>query len=232
MRRPASAGALRGKTVLITGGASGLGATVAEQLGEDDACLVIADRAFDVALDRTTALAENGIDALPIELDVGDEADVRRSIAEVRKRFGRLDVVVNNVEIGIRASIAELASDEWERVVRTNLTGPFLIAKHAASALAANDAKPRGHLVNIASVQCQGEWPNPAACHVTKWGLLGLSQALRAELEPRGIKVTALMSAGMRTPYLLEASPGIDPAALQDSAHVARALRAMLAVAG
>ncbi|MEW6707235.1 MAG: SDR family oxidoreductase [Pseudomonadota bacterium] len=221
---------LKGKTVIITGGARGLGAAIAETLGEAGARLVIADMATDLATQRTNALVERGIEATWVPLDVGDERQVERTVAQVRERFGRLDVLVNNAAIDITVPIAELAGGDWERVVRTNLTGPFYMAKHVVAAMGARSGQGgvAGHIVNIASTASKRAWPNAAAYHATKWGLLGLSHALHAELRPRGIKVSAIVAGGMRTPFLLDRFPDIDPNVLQDPKNVAQAVKFVL----
>jgi short-subunit dehydrogenase len=101
------------------------------------------------------------------------------------------------------------------------------MTKYAVAAMLANEGRG-GHIVNIASTASKRAWPNAAAYHATKWGLLGLSHALHAELRPRGIKVSAVVAGGMRTPFLLDRFPDIDPAVLQDPIHVARAVRYVL----
>ena len=85
-----------------------------------------------------------------------------------------------------------------------------------------------GHIVNVASTAAKRAWPNASAYHASKWGLLGLSQALHAELRPHGIKVTSVIAGGMRTPFLLERFPDIDVGTLQDPADVAAAIKAVL----
>lgn len=217
------ASSLRGRVVVITGGAGGLGAATGRVLGLDGAHVVLADLVPERAEAAAEALAAQDITALGLALDVGDEAQVQRLLAAVRERFGRVDAVVNNAAIDITVPIAELAADDWERVVRTNLTGPFLMAKHAAAAM-----EKGGHIVNIASTASKRAWPNAAAYHATKWGLLGLSHALHAELRPRGIKVSAVVAGGMRTPFLLDRFPDIDTGTLQDPMNVARAVRFVL----
>jgi len=82
--------------------------------------------------------------------------------------------------------------------------------------------------VNVASTAAKRAWPNASAYHASKWGLLGLSHALHAELRPQGIRVTAVIAGGMRTPFLLDRFPDIDPATLQEPANVARAIRQVL----
>jgi NAD(P)-dependent dehydrogenase (short-subunit alcohol dehydrogenase family) len=214
---------LRGKVVIITGGARGLGAATAQALGVVGAQVVIADLDLARARERTAALADLHIPTVPVALDVGDEQQVQTLIAQVRERFGRLDVVVNNAAIDVTAPIGELSSADWDRVVRTNLTGPFLMSKYAA------DVMGRGaHIVNVASTASKRTWPNAAVYHATKWGLLGLSHALHAELRPRGIKVSAVVAGGMRTPFLLDRFPDIDPKLLQDPMNVARTIRFVL----
>lgn len=220
---------LRGQVVVITGGSRGLGAAIAQVLGESGMTPVIADLAIERAQNRVAVLADAGIEAFAVPLDVGDDAQVASALAQVRERFGRLDAVINNAAIDITVPIAELAADDWERVLRTNLTGPFLVAKHAAAIMGPKTAGGGGgHIVNIASTASKRAWPNAAAYHATKWGLLGLSHALHAELRPQGIKVSAVVAGGMRTPFLLDRFPDIDPGVLQDPLNVANAVRFVL----
>jgi NAD(P)-dependent dehydrogenase (short-subunit alcohol dehydrogenase family) len=220
---------LHGQVVVITGGSRGLGAAIAQVLGEAGMRPVIADLAIERAQDRVAVLADAGIEAVAMPLDVGDDAQVHAMLSKVRERFGRLDAVINNAAIDITVPIAELAADDWERVLRTNLTGPFLVAKHAAAIMGPKTASGGGgHIVNIASTASKRAWPNAAAYHATKWGLLGLSHALHAELRPQGIKVSAVVAGGMRTPFLLDRFPDIDPGVLQDPLNVANAVRFVL----
>lgn len=215
--------ALRGKVVVITGGSRGLGAATAQTLGAAGAQLVLADLDLTRARERAALLAERHIPSVAMSVDVGDEGQVRELIGRVCERFGHVDVVVNNAAIDITAPIGELDGAAWERVVRTNLTGPFLMIKYALEVMSRG-----GHIVNVASTASKRAWPNAAAYHATKWGLLGLSHALHAELRPRGIKVSAIVAGGMRTPFLLDRFPDLDPGLLQDPMNVARAIRFVL----
>lgn len=220
---------LQGQVIIITGGSRGLGAAIAQVLGEEGALLVIADLALERAQDRVASLAESGIQAVAMPLDVGDEEQVRQVISATRERFGRLDAVINNAAIDITVPLSELSSTDWERIVQTNLTGPFLMAKYAAAAMGPKtDQGGGGHIVNIASTASKRAWPNAAAYHATQWGLLGLSHALHAELRPQGIKVSAVVAGGMRTPFVLDRFPDVDTSLLQDPLNVARAVRFML----
>jgi NAD(P)-dependent dehydrogenase (short-subunit alcohol dehydrogenase family) len=109
--------------------------------------------------------------------------------------------------------------------VAANLNGPFMMAKYASEEMKRNGA---GQIVNIASTAAKRAWPNAAPYHASKWGLLGLSHAMHAELRPHGIKVTAVIAGGMRTPFLLDRFPDIDITTLQEPANVARAVKSVL----
>jgi NAD(P)-dependent dehydrogenase (short-subunit alcohol dehydrogenase family) len=211
---------LQGRVVLVTGGGQGLGAAVCEELAAAGATVLVADRSARV---HETVAALRARDARVEALvgDVGEEADVQRFVDHARTAHGGLDAVVNNAGIDVTTDIESLRVDQWDAVMRTNLRGPFLLAKLALPLL----RERKGDIVNIASTAAKRGWPNASAYHASKWGLLGLSYALHAELRPAGVRVTAIIAGGMRTPFLLERFPDLDPAKLQDPRNVARAVR-------
>jgi len=214
---------LDGRVILVTGGGSGLGAALCEQLAAEGARVAVSDIDEQRANAVAGNLKEGGADVMACIMDVGVAADVAECMDAVVRQFGKLDAIVNSAGIDVTASIDQLDTDIWERVLRTNLTGPFLMAK-----LGKNRLSPGGHIVNVASTAARRAWPNASAYHASKWGLLGLSHALHAELRGMGIKVSAVIAGGMRTPFLLDRFPDIDNASLQDPANVARAVRFVL----
>ncbi|MVW73185.1 SDR family oxidoreductase [Bordetella sp. 15P40C-2] len=214
---------LEGRVVLVTGGGSGLGAAICEMLAKEGAKVALADIHEQRAQTAAQRLRDEGANIMPCSMDVGVADDVRRTMEAVVAQFGKLDAIVNNAGIDVTAPIDELDTDVWERVLRTNLTGPFLMAK-----LGKDHLSPGGHIVNIASTAARRAWPNASAYHASKWGLMGLSHALHAELRGKGLKVSAVVAGGMRTPFLLDRFPDIDASTLQDPANVARAVRFVL----
>ncbi len=211
---------LEGKTVLVTGGARGLGAAICRELARDGATLVVADLNLSGAQSVAESLQGKG---RAVKLDVTAETDV----ASVLERIGRFEVLINNAAVDYTLPIDEISVAQWDAVIDVNLRGPFLMSKHAARIMKANGS---GHIVNIASTASKRAWPNAAAYHASKWGLLGLSHALHAELRPHRIKVSAVVAGGMRTPFLLERFPDIDPGVLQDPANVAATIRFLLSL--
>jgi NAD(P)-dependent dehydrogenase (short-subunit alcohol dehydrogenase family) len=216
---------LDGKTVLVTGGGRGLGAAICATLARERARVIVADIDATLAQRSCEALEAHGTPAHPMALDVGDEEQVKACMQQIERQFQRLDAVVNNAGIDVTRAIDELDTHDWDRVVRTNLRGPFLAAKYAAPMMRRQGS---GAIVNIVSTAAKRAWPNATAYHASKWGLLGLSHALHAELRPHGIKVSAVVAGGMRTPFLLDRFPDIDVSTLQDPEHVASAVKFLL----
>ncbi|MFY3138260.1 SDR family oxidoreductase [Achromobacter xylosoxidans] len=214
---------LKGRVVLVTGGGSGLGQALCAMLAGEGARVAVADIDERRAQQLAERLQAEGGDVMGCVMDVGVVRDVQDGLDAVVRRFGRLDAVVNSAGIDVTAPIGKLDADVWERVLRTNLTGPFLMAK-----LAKDRLSPGGHIVNVASTAARRAWPNASAYHASKWGLMGLSHALHAELRAEGLKVSAVIAGGMRTPFLLDRFPDIDVDTLQDPANVARAVRFVL----
>jgi NAD(P)-dependent dehydrogenase (short-subunit alcohol dehydrogenase family) len=200
---------LNGKCAFVSGGAGGLGAAICVELARAGATVVAAD------------MKEGSL----IKLDVTDDQAVAAALNGVVKRHGRLDILVNNAAIDVTVPIDDLTIAQWDAVMRVNLRAPFVLSKHAARLMKAQGG---GHIVNIASTASKRAWPNASAYHASKWGLLGLSHALHAELRPHRIKVSAVVAGGMRTPFLLDRFPDIDPQVLQDPANVAATVRFVL----
>jgi NAD(P)-dependent dehydrogenase (short-subunit alcohol dehydrogenase family) len=215
---------LAGKTVLVTGGASGLGAALSLLLAQSGANVVVGDLP-DRADNFAQSLEGNGGQIQGLGLDVADPAAAEKAIADTVARFGKLDVLINNAGTDKTLPIGELTTDDWLRVINTNLNGPFLMAKFASDYMRKAGG---GHIINIASTAAKRAWPNASAYHASKWGLLGLSHAMHAEFRPDRIKVTAVIVGGMRTPFLLDRFPDIDINTLQDPMNVARAVKSVL----
>ena len=211
---------LKHKVVLVTGGGQGLGAAICGDLASAGAHVFVADRS-ERAEAVSATLTNEGARAFALRGDVGDPDDVQRFIGEVQSRAGRLDAVVNNAGIDRTTGVDTLEVDDWDAIIRTNLRGPFLLSKFALPLL----RESQGDIVNVASTAAKRGWPNASAYHASKWGLLGLSYALHAEFRAHKVRVTAVIAGGMRTPFLLERFPDLDPSKLQDPRDVARAVR-------
>jgi len=216
---------LEGRVVIVTGGASGLGAAICTRLASDGAHVVIADLSSASAAQVAERLAGARGRVRTHTADIGCPDQAATLVQSVIDEFGRLDVLVNNAGVDRTVAVEALAVSDWERIVRTNLTAPFLLARAAIPHMRGRGS---GAIVNITSTAARRAWPNAAAYHASKWGLLGLSHALHAELREARIRVTAVIAGGMRTPFLLDRFPDLDVERLQDPEDVAETVRMVL----
>jgi NAD(P)-dependent dehydrogenase (short-subunit alcohol dehydrogenase family) len=220
-------GVLEGRVALITGAASGLGAATARLLAAAGMRVAVADLGEAASSAVTEAITSDGGEAIPIRLDVRDEASGAAAVDATLAAFGGLDVLVNNAGTDVTKPLEAMTPDELERVLRVNLHGPALMTRAALPALRRS---PAPHVVNVASTAAKRAWAEASAYHASKWGLLGLSHALHAELRPAGIKVTAIVAGGMRTPFILDRFPDVDPGVLQDPVNVAATIRFVISL--
>jgi hypothetical protein len=163
---------------LVTGGAKGIGRAVARHLLDTGWRLGIIDLA-DSGLRR--AFPPRNRNVLAIDGDVRDEATVANAVGAIVHRFDRLDAVVSNAGIMIRKPIRRLTLAEWHRVIDTNLTAAFLLARAAEKPL----RKARGAIVTIASTRALMSEPNTESYSATKGGLVALTHALAISLGPK-----------------------------------------------
>ncbi len=198
---------LGGKVVLITGASRGLGRALALAFAREGVNLVINSRSEDSLGQVAGESQETGAEVLAISADVSAESDVERLVDESVRRFGRIDVLVNNAGLlGPRVPIVEYPEDEWRRVLDANLTAPFLLSKAVIPHIPEG-----GSIVNVTSgvsVEGRAEW---GAYSVSKFGMEGLTQILAAELKDRGIRVNSVNPGGMRTEMRAAAYPDEDP---------------------
>ena len=216
---------LSGKVALVTGGAQGLGEAICRTLAAAGAIVVPADVQAERAAAVAAAVRADGGAALAVPLDVTDAEQAAAAVRRVHDAYDRLDILVNNAGIDRTAPVEDLTVAQWDRIVGVNLRGAFVMARAVFPPMRARGG---GHIVNITSTAAKRAWANATAYHASKWGLLGLSHALHVEGRPYGIKVTAIVNGGMRTPFILERFPETPLENLQEPRHVAETVRFVL----
>ena len=216
---------LSGRTSLVTGGASGLGAAICRDLASAGAHVAVADLNAGAASSVAEEIQASGGDARALPFDVRDDRSVAEGLQSLAGRGRGIDIIVNCAGIDTTAPVEALTIEDWDCILAVNLRGPFLVSRAGFEVMGHSGG---GHIVNIVSTAAKRAWAEASAYHASKWGLLGLSHALHVEGRPRGIKVTAVIAGGMRTPFLLDRFPDIDEQTLQDPANVARAVRFVL----
>jgi len=183
-------GALTGQVALVTGGSRGIGRAVALRLAAAGATVVVNYRENAPAAEETVRLiAAAGGRASAACFDVGDAEAVRVGVQNIVDERGRLDLLVNNAGLAVDALLLRLKEEDWERVLRTNLTGVFHCTKAAVRAM----VRARyGRIVNLTSVVAEMGNAGQAAYAAAKAGVIGLTKSLAREVAARGITVNAV----------------------------------------
>jgi glucose 1-dehydrogenase len=190
---------LRGKAAIVTGAASGIGRAIALRFGRDGARVIVDYRGQPGDAQAVVAEIERaGGSALAVEADVALEADAERLVATAVERFGGLDVLVNNAGVEDPHPFVDTPLEVWERIVRVNLTGPFLCSRAAARAMIARGRG--GRIVNISSVHESLAMPNNAPYAASKGGVRMLMRTMALELAPHRITVNDVAPGAIATP--------------------------------
>ena len=198
---------MSGKTWLITGCSSGLGQELARQVLEkgDNVVVTARDPATLAAL-----IAGHQDRALALSLDVTVPAQIDLVVAAASQRFGAIDVLVNNAGYGHLGVVEDVALDEIYRLFETNFFGPVRLIKAVLPAMRERRA---GQIVNIASVGGLVGFPGSSYYSATKFGIVGLTESLRAEVEPLGVRVTVVEPGPFNTDFsgrsLVVTPPGL-----------------------
>jgi NAD(P)-dependent dehydrogenase (short-subunit alcohol dehydrogenase family) len=189
------------RAALITGGSSGIGLAIARVLGEEGYGLTLSSRRPEKLEAAAEGLRGEGLDIHSVAGNMADEEAIKDVVAQHRERWGRLDVLINNAGIGIGAAVADTETKKLDLQLDVNLRAVYLVARESIPMLKEAGAEHgKALMVNTASIagkRGQGFLP---AYSATKFGVVGLSEALHKELGADGIQVTALCPAFVATP--------------------------------
>ena len=192
---------LNGKVALVTGGGDGIGLASGRHLASAGAVVAILDKDEAKAEAAAKSIVAGGGHAIAISADVTEEAAVLAATDEVVRRFGRLDILINNAGTAIRSAATEMTVEDWNRVVAVNLTGTFLVARSAARQM--RQLGNGGAITNTASIMglSGGLYPN-VAYQTTKGGIVNMTRALALEWVSDRIRVNAVAPTYVRTGFI------------------------------
>ena len=188
--------ALAGQVAVVTGASSGLGRATAIALAQAGANIALLARSKDDLTQVATEVETTGRRALALPVDLAREAEVLGAVERAVDAFGRIDVLVNAAGTDVPGPVADLAIEDWDRVLAVNLRAPFVLAKAVFPYMR---QAGQGTIVNVSSVAGKRGWANAAAYCASKFGLTGLTQALAAEGKAHGIRTCILYPGGMAT---------------------------------
>jgi NAD(P)-dependent dehydrogenase (short-subunit alcohol dehydrogenase family) len=201
------------KVVVVTGGSRGIGKAIALGFGEAGARVVVAARNVDLLQEVAEEIRSYGSDALAVECDLSRDPDLFNLVSKAVDQFGRLDILVNNAAISpyVKKS-EEIEIEEWDKVIRVNLTAPFLLCREAGKIMIKNNW---GRIINVASIGGLVGLPRQLTYSVCKGGLIQLTRTLAVEWSRRyNITVNAIapgytitdLTEGMRASEIISAN--------------------------
>jgi NAD(P)-dependent dehydrogenase (short-subunit alcohol dehydrogenase family) len=190
---------LNGKIALITGGSRGIGEAIALTLADNGAHCILVSRKIDALNQVAAKITEKGGKATTIDCNMSDMGQIRSLFDNVKKQFGKLDILVNNA--AANPYFGEMLGAEewaWDKTLAVNLKGPFFMIQHSVPLMI---AAGRGAIVNVASVNGIRPAPMQGIYSITKAGLISMTQAYAKELASKNIRVNALLPGFTRTNF-------------------------------
>jgi short-subunit dehydrogenase len=175
--------------IIITGASSGIGAAAARRFGREGVCLTLAARRADRLQGIAGEIGKLGSEALVVQTDVTDRADIHRMVQSTLDRWGRVDVLLNNAGISFDEPLVDLEPDKIRTEVQVNLIG---VIECAQAVLPAMLGQKSGHIINVASLEGLIATPGSTVYCATKFGVFGFSDSLRRQLRGTGVHVSAL----------------------------------------
>lgn len=180
---------IEGKVVVITGASSGLGEAAARHLAERGARVALAARRTERLEALADEITESGGEALPVTTDVTEREQVQALVDAAVDKFGRIDVMLNNAGIMPASRLDQLKVDEWDQMIDVNLKG---VLYGIAAALPYMREQSSGHIINVASDAGHKVHPTEAVYAATKHAVRAISEGLRQEVKPYGLRTTII----------------------------------------
>lgn len=205
---PIAMGNVAGKTIVLTGAASGIGRALALRLGRGRARLALIDRDADGLGETGRLVAADGGDAITLAVDLSERPAIESCLADIVDRFGHLDALVNNAGRIQSAPLAEHTPELWDELFAINARSQFLMAREALPALLAGT---NPSIVNIASIAALRGYNNLSGYAASKAAVMGLTQSLALELAPQNIRVNAVAPGTTDTPMPRAATAHLAP---------------------
>lgn len=203
---------LDGKVALVTGASQGIGKAVASAFTREGAEVIVTARGRERLEAAAQEIRKSGGRVVPLQADVADRRQVEGLAEEIKRRFGKLHVLVNNASLlGPRVPVLEYPAEEWERVIAVNLHGPFCVIKGCLPLMVSAGG---GSIINVSSGVGRIGKARWGAYAASKFALEGLTQVLAAELQPLHVRVNAVNPGGTRTAMRAAAYPEEDPMTL------------------
>ena len=216
---------LQDQVAIITGAGSGIGRAVAVALAQAGAKVVLAARTKQNLDTAANEITKSGGTALVIPTDVGNEQQVEALVAKTKSSFGYIDILVTSAGGAVFGPLLESRTEDWDTMININLRGTYLCCKHAVREMI---PRGRGHILNVLSIASTHILPGSTGYTASKFGALGLTKVIAAEVRSLGIKVTAVIPGAVDTPLWDNSGSTLDRGKMLSSNDVANAMLSII----
>lgn len=217
---------LHGQVAIVTGASSGLGRSIAVNLAQVGVRVALAARTKPALDELAQQIITAGGTALVVPTDVGHEAQIEQLLAKTQAEWGRLDILVTCAGGASFGPLIESSTEDWDALMNINLRGTYLCAKHALRVMLPQRS---GHILNVLSIASNTILPGSSAYTASKFGALGLTKVMAAEVRSEGIKVTAVIPGATDTPLWDKSGGDLDRSKMLSPDDVAQALLSVIA---
>jgi len=217
---------LQGQVAIVTGAGSGIGRATALALARAGVRVALASRTrqnLDVVAHDITL---GGGVALVVPTNVGEESQVEQLVSKTHNYFGRIDILITSAGGAVFGPLMESRTEDWDALLTINLRGVYLCCKHVLKIML---PQQRGHILNVLSIASQMILPNSTAYTASKFGALGFTKVMAAEVRSHGVKVTAVIPGAVDTPLWDKSGGDLDRRKMLSPDDVAAAILSVIA---
>ncbi|MCK9409628.1 MAG: SDR family NAD(P)-dependent oxidoreductase [Bacteriovoracaceae bacterium] len=189
---------LGGCVAIITGASKGIGRAVALALSKQGVSVVLAARNSELLAVLEQEIISDGGTAVSIPTDVTSEHSIEHLIRETRKRFGKIDILINNAGVGIFSNVTDMTTEAFDEMMNVNVKGVFMCSR---AVLPTMKAQQHGEIINVASLAGKNSLAGGSVYSATKWGLIGFSRSLMLEVREYNIRVVTIAPGSVNTGF-------------------------------
>jgi 3-oxoacyl-[acyl-carrier protein] reductase len=218
---------LKGRVVLVTGAGRGIGRALAHAFADAGAKVALLGKTKKNLLEVQKELKDSLAPTVVLAADVSDEGAVSRAVAAAEQQLGPVDVLVNNAGIFVAAPVEKMDAVVFDRILAVNLRGPFLMSR---AVLPGMKSRRRGHIVNISSTAGRRGFAGGGAYCASKFGLAGLTEAMRYEARASDVRVSCVFPSTVDTSLVKKAGIAFNPGSAIQPEDVAKAVVSLVAM--